>query len=94
LVGLGTGLGLIPALVLSVGKVSTDPPVAMTSGDIANIASFFFCAAVALVCLFVGGIDWWRNRGLATDIRARTKRGVIFGRPRASSSAESVAPSA
>ena len=93
LVGLGTGIGLFPALIASVAKASAEPSTPFTGGDIANVAAFFFCFALTLVCLGIGGLDWWRNRGLAAKIRARTKRGITFSGG-SSSNEESASPAA
>jgi hypothetical protein len=74
-VGLGAALGLIPQLVDAIHKVQQiKPDLPVTIGDMACVGAFFGSFVLALVCLAIGGLYWWRNKGLATTIR---KRGPI-----------------
>jgi hypothetical protein len=72
-VGLGAVLGLIGPLFAALEKVGGAVPSPLTKGDVATVAAFFFCAALTIVCLVLAGINWWRNSGLADEIRKRPK---------------------
>jgi hypothetical protein len=76
-VGLGSALGLTPQLVETMGKVR-HADTSVTMGDIACVGAFFGCAVLAIVCLGIGGLYWYRHRGLAQTIRTRGKQGFTF----------------
>lgn len=77
-VGLGAVFGLIPQFVTTYEKTFASPPLPITVADIACVAAFFGCLALAIVCLGIGGLYWWRNRGTAAVIRQRGKHGFTF----------------
>lgn len=80
---LGAVLGLIPGFVTAVEKVGVvakdgQPAPIISGADLATVAAFCACFAAALVCLVVFCIRRYRNSGLASTIRARTRRGFAF----------------
>jgi hypothetical protein len=80
--GLGAAIGLLVPLIGVVEKIGVvaqpgkpaPPPVSIS--DIACVASFTGSLVLGIVCLAIAGIAWMRNKGLATAIRRRTRRGV------------------
>jgi hypothetical protein len=73
-VALGAVLGLIAPFVRVWEKVGST--TTFTTGDLATVACFFGCAVAAVICLCLAGIAWYRNRGLADEIRKRPKHGA------------------
>ncbi len=73
-VALGAALGLSPSFIAVLSKPSEAAPI--TNADVATVGVFVGSAVMAVVCLFVAGIDLWRNSRLADKIRKRTKHGI------------------
>jgi hypothetical protein len=77
-VGLGAALGLLAPFIAVLGKIgataTANTPIPTFSGsDVAYIATFAGSCVLAAVCLTIAGVAWFRNRGLAAEIRKRTK---------------------
>jgi hypothetical protein len=77
-VGLGGALGLLAPFIGVLGKIgataTANAPMPTFSGsDVAYIATFAGSCVLAAVCLTIAGVAWFRNRGLAAEIRKRTK---------------------
>ena len=77
-VGLGSVLGLIPQLVATIEKAQAVTPQAITLSDIACVAAFFGYLVLAILCLTIFGMYWWRNRGLAEIIRNRVRAVLLL----------------
>jgi hypothetical protein len=78
-VGLGAAIGLLVPFLNVVEKVNgqvTNPPPVILESDVACVGAFIGSAVLCVVCLAIAGIAWSRNKGLAGEIRNRTKRGV------------------
>jgi hypothetical protein len=83
-VALGTVLGLIAPVMSAWEKIAASPPIPLNRAEFANLAAFFVCVGLMFVCLSIAGLGWWRNRGLADEIRKRPKRGA-FATPESAS---------
>lgn len=69
-VGVGAVLGLLAPFIGAIGKIGAT----ITASDVAYIGTFAASCMLAIVCLAIAGVLWFRNRGLAAKIRGRTKR--------------------
>jgi hypothetical protein len=76
-VALGAFLGLIGPTVAAYQKVWAVPTLPLTKGDFVNLCLFVFCGVAATIWLSIAGLAWWRNRGLAGEIRKRPKQGAV-----------------
>ena len=73
-VGLGGAIGLAPAFSTILSKPGKTPVEPITTADVVSIVCFAASVVIAVLCLFIFGLSVYRNRGLATAIRARKKQ--------------------
>jgi hypothetical protein len=82
-VALGAFLGLVPAVFSAIDKVNPAAPraaatQAFTMSDLSAVVVCGGSLVLAIVCLGIFALVWYRNRGLAATIRARTTRNFTF----------------
>jgi hypothetical protein len=70
---LGVSLGLLPGFVSSLGKSKANT---FDSGDATTLIVFVASTVGAVICLVIAGVGWYRNKGLADEIRRRPKHGA------------------
>jgi hypothetical protein len=87
-VALGAFLGLIPAALSALEKMpqaGAVPANAFSMGDLSSVVVCGGSLVTAILCLIIFGLYHYRNRGLASKIRTRSKRDFRFtgeaGRP-------------
>jgi hypothetical protein len=89
-VALGAFLGLIPAAFSGIEKlrVTADTTTAATAFTMSDLSAVVVCGGslvLAVFCLIIFGVVHYRNRGLASTIRARSKRDFTFSNEEAAS---------
>ena len=73
-VGLGGAVGLAPSFISVMSKIGSTVPQPVSPSDITAALCFVASGVIAVICLIIFGLSLYRNRGLATNIRARKKQ--------------------
>lgn len=73
---LGTALGLAANFAAALERVLSSNPTPLTVGDLVSVCVFVGSAVIAVFCLALSSLAWWRNKGTAARIRARKRIGV------------------
>lgn len=73
---LGTALGLAANFAAALERVLSSNPTPLTVGDLVSVCVFVGSAVIAVLCLALSSLAWWRNKGTAARIRARKRIGV------------------